>query len=172
MMFTTHAMAGAAIGILSGNPILGFGLGVLSHHALDALPHFDVGSLYLEKGKGPSWAGVKYEEKSKFKVRRDWIMLFVDVLICGIIFLYLLFRLPINYWPLLIIGALGGLLTDIFDVSPFWKDKFRNTRLGKVWHKWHYLLHWPLPWRMWHIGIGIQVVVIAVSLFLIRKFLI
>ncbi|MFA5133621.1 MAG: hypothetical protein WC459_02350 [Patescibacteria group bacterium] len=172
MLFTTHAITGATIGILSGNPLLGFGLGVLSHHILDAIPHFDQGSLYIDKDRGPIWLGAKYEEKQKFKVRRDWIILFADWAVSGAIFLYLLIRLPISFWPLLICGGIGGLLTDILDVSPFWKNKFRATRFGKLYHKLHNFLHWPLSGKLWYLGLTIQIAIVATGLALIRKFLV
>jgi len=39
--FTTHLLAGAAIGHLSGNPIAAGALGLISHACLDAVPHHD-----------------------------------------------------------------------------------------------------------------------------------
>jgi hypothetical protein len=40
MFATTHVITGAVIGRRVRNPALAFGLGVVSHLALDALPHF------------------------------------------------------------------------------------------------------------------------------------
>jgi hypothetical protein len=172
MLFTTHAITGATIGILTGNPLLGFGLGVISHHFLDALPHFDQGSFYIDKDKGPEWAGAVYGERKPFKVRRDWVMLFVDFAISGVIFFIIFYKLPAHYWILIIAGAAGGLLPDILDGSPFWKEKFRKTASGGACHKIHNFFHWPLSIKFWYLGIGIQVIIAAAGLLIIKKFFI
>lgn len=169
MLFTTHALTGAAIGVLSGNPIAGFFLGFLSHHILDAIPHFDQGSLYISKDKGPVWAGAKYEEAKKFRVKRDWILLFIDMGIASALSLYILSNSSLKSWPLFILGAAGGLLPDILDVSPFWRDRFRALAVGKIFHKFHDFFHWPLTLKYWHLGIGIQIVIVGVVLFLLVK---
>lgn len=169
MLFTTHALTGAAIGVLFGNPIAGFFLGFLSHHILDSLPHFDQGSLYISKDQGPAWVGAKYEEAKKFKVRRDWIILFIDMGITSALSLYILANLNLKLWLLFILGATGGLLPDILDVSPFWRDRFRATAVGKIFHKLHDFFHWPLTFKYWHLGMGIQVAIAGIAMFLLIK---
>ena len=57
MLFTTHSVVGAAAGAATGDPYLGFAAGVLSHHVLDAIPHFDQGTFYLERS-GPQYLGM------------------------------------------------------------------------------------------------------------------
>lgn len=169
MLFTAHAITGATIGMLSGNPVIGFIFGYLSHHVLDSLPHFDQGSFYIDKDKGPVWAGAKYEEKKKFKVKRDWIILFIDMALASALSLYILANLKLALWPLYILGAAAGLLPDIMDVSPFWKDKFRNTRFGKKYHKFHELFHWPLSIRYIHIGLITQITIVGICLWLASR---
>ncbi|MFH1193448.1 MAG: hypothetical protein V1661_00470 [bacterium] len=170
MLLTTHAVAGATIGILTGNPLLGFGLAIASHHTLDALPHFDQGSFYMDADNGPHWAGAVYAEKKTFKVWRDWVVLFADGTISGIIFLILFYKLPASYWGLIVVGAFGGLLPDILDTSPLWKEKFRKTAIGRAYHKVHHFFHWPLSMKFLYLGIGIQIVITAAGLFIIKKF--
>lgn len=169
MLFTTHALTGAAMGVLTQNPALAFVFGFISHHILDSIPHFDQGSFYIEKNKGPEWAGVVYEEKKKFKVKRDWIVLFIDWFISGIFCLYIAIHLPLNQWMPLICGALGGLMSDILDVSPWWKEKFRKTRFGAAFHKFHHFFHWPLTVRYIYIGVGIQIIIAATDMWFIKK---
>ena len=171
MIFTTHAITGATIGVLTGNPILAFFLSWLSHYVLDSLPHFDQGSFYVKKDKGPAWVGIKYSEKDdKFRQgKRDWTILFLDFILAAVLGLYLLFNFPTNLWILLIFGGLGGILPDIFDGSPFWKDKFKKTKIGKPFHNIHNFFHWPLSMKYLYFGIGIQIVVVAIDLFLIRR---
>lgn len=41
MYYTTHLLAGAAVGHLTGNPIMAGALGLISHACLDAVPHHD-----------------------------------------------------------------------------------------------------------------------------------
>ncbi len=41
MTLTTHVAIGAGIGVLVGNPELGFVLGLVSHFMVDMIPHGD-----------------------------------------------------------------------------------------------------------------------------------
>ncbi|NBS68935.1 hypothetical protein EBT31_08455 [bacterium] len=41
MTLTTHAVIGAAIGSLVGNPAIGFSIGLVSHLLVDMIPHGD-----------------------------------------------------------------------------------------------------------------------------------
>lgn len=41
MTITTHATVGTLIGYFIGNPVAGFILGIISHYALDLIPHGD-----------------------------------------------------------------------------------------------------------------------------------
>ena len=41
MTLTTHATVGIVIGTATGNPVVGFILGILSHYVLDFIPHGD-----------------------------------------------------------------------------------------------------------------------------------
>jgi hypothetical protein len=43
VLVTNHALAGAAIGALTRNPAIAFGVGVASHFGMDALPHWGPG---------------------------------------------------------------------------------------------------------------------------------
>ena len=49
MLFTSHAIVGAAVGVAAGNPYYGFLGGIASHHVLDAIPHFDQGTFRVKK---------------------------------------------------------------------------------------------------------------------------
>ena len=171
MLFTTHALTGAAIGVATGNLPLGFVVAISSHFLLDAIPHLDQGSFYIErKLRGPAWLGAEHMEKGeKFRVKRDWIMLFVDMAIaCGLSLLFLAGK-PSFSWILYIVGATGGLLPDILDASPLWKKKFRATRIGKIMHPVHMFFHWPLSSRYWYIGIATQIIIVLVDIFTIFK---
>lgn len=43
MLVTTHVLAGAAVGALVRRPVAAFGLGVMSHFVMDAVPHWGSG---------------------------------------------------------------------------------------------------------------------------------
>jgi hypothetical protein len=43
MTLTTHATIGAVIGKATGNPLLAFVFGILSHYLVDIIPHGDTG---------------------------------------------------------------------------------------------------------------------------------
>jgi hypothetical protein len=42
MTTASHAAAGALVGSLSGSPVLGFTLGMVSHAVMDIVPHYDL----------------------------------------------------------------------------------------------------------------------------------
>ena len=42
MTTASHAAAGALLGSMTGMPVAGFALGMLSHAALDIVPHYDL----------------------------------------------------------------------------------------------------------------------------------
>jgi len=54
MTLTTHVAIGAGIGVLVGNPALGFALGLVSHFMVDMIPHGDTrlaDRFYIHKEK-------------------------------------------------------------------------------------------------------------------------
>lgn len=171
MLFTTHAITGAAVGLATGNPILGFAAAIASHFCLDAIPHFDQGSFYIPRDfRKPSWLGEKYRENGeKFKVKRDWAILFADTALALGISLYIVADKPLYAWFFYGLCATGGLLPDIFDTSPFWKEKFRATKIGKLVHTVHIFFHWPLSSRFWFWGILTQAVLVIGSIYLMQK---
>jgi hypothetical protein len=60
MLVTNHVLAGAAIGALSKRPAVALGLGVVSHVAMDVIPHWG-----LPHGKGmddPEFIRVAYRD--------------------------------------------------------------------------------------------------------------
>ncbi len=174
MLIITHALTGTAIGALAQNPILAFILGIVSHFILDSLPHFDQGSFYIDKDKGPAWTGASYFKMSEGSFEggrcRDWIILAFDALFTLVFAAYIAISLPCAQWTPLICGAIGGLLPDIFDTNPFLKKRFRATRFGKMFHeKIHLFFHWPLSMRYFYIGVGIQVILVAIDMWFIKK---
>lgn len=164
MLFTSHAIVGAAIGVAAGDPLWGFFGGVASHHVLDAIPHFDQGSFAIARESAP-YLGKRSECAEQDFTNRDWAILFADWAVSALLFGVLLWFVPFEHLPLLFSGALGGLLPDIVDSSPLWSKKLRvKSRIVAAYHKFHDFFHWTvvLP-RLW-LGLATQVLIVGLSL--------
>ena len=165
MLFTTHSVVGAAAGAATGDPYLGFAAGVLSHHVLDAIPHFDQGTFYLERS-GPQYLGMT--QISNYRggfSRRDWAMLFIDWAVAAAVFGAVFWATPVSRWELIVLGAFGGLLPDVVDSSPLWSKKLRAA-FGAVaaYHTFHAFFHWTVARKEFWLGIATQAALLTVSL--------
>lgn len=165
MLFTTHLIVGAAVGITTKNPALGFVASFLVHHAIDALPHFDQGSFYTLKA-GAAYLGKEREEVPRLGFsKRDWMMLLIDWTVGGSVLLFLLWKLPVDLWTPLVSGVFGGLLPDIIDSSPLWSKKLRaKVRAISHYHQFHIFFHWTVAQNEAIFGFATQIAIIAVSL--------
>jgi len=149
MTLTTHLSVGAAIGTATGNPALGFFAGLVSHFAMDALPHFDAGSL----------GG---DSDNIFKNRKASIFVSIDIFL-GIFLIIILFCRNNNlgiFWPIL-----GATLPDIIDDSPFWSKYIRKVFPLNYLHKIHEKVQFTVTVKknFW-LGILTQLILIAASL--------
>jgi len=140
-------MAGA-VGEYTGNPVPAFLVGLLIHLILDAIPHYDS----VDDGK---WTKLQFGF-----VATD--------LVIGLLIIFLYLKPPIvldsPFWW----GALGGVIIDIFDVTPFWRDKFRNTRVGRAIHWFHDLVHQIKVGPISGLASQILVIIIAILLYNIK----
>ena len=171
MLFTTHSVLGATLGVATGDPKTGFILGFLSHHLIDAMPHFDQGSFYVLKG-GPTY--IKSVEKKEIEVngyeesfgKREWIMFFIDVSIAAILFLIIFHTHPPKEWLSIIAGAIGGLLPDIIDSSPLWSEKLRaKIKLVNYYHRFHSFFHWTVGKENFFWELLTQFIIMTFSLY-------
>ena len=140
MLLSQHAIVGSVVAVATGNPVLGFCAALASHHLLDMVPHFDGAVEKKENGR-------HCEKKDEDWPRSTYILAYVDVLVTILIIGYLALRS--DSMILVISGAIGGSLLDILDNVPWWKDRFRTTVIGRVWHTWHERLHYH--WHNAHI---------------------
>ncbi len=165
MLFTSHAIAGAALGATTGNPYTAILLGFISHHVLDAVPHFDQGTFYKQQ-TGPNYLNSRSIEHPDFKFStRDWIVLFLDWSVSAILFAVIFVYSPANL-SVAIFGALGGLLPDIIDSSPLWSKKLREKMLiVSKYHKFHEFFHWTIVKDSIFLGLATQVIVVMGTLF-------
>lgn len=166
MLFTTHSVVGAAIGAATGNPYTGFFAGFVSHHLMDALPHFDQGSFRTIARRAPYLDDLASENNTIASFgARDWIMLFIDWLVSLILFAIIFIYTPLDQWGLIIIGAFGGVFPDVIDSSPLWSPKLQRENPSlKKYHGFHSWFHWTVPAKHWTYGLLFQLLLIAVSL--------
>lgn len=165
MLFTTHAITGAALGVATKDPYAAVAAGWLLHHAIDALPHFDQGSFYTKKA-GVMYLGIEGDRDPRFSFsKRDWRMLFIDWGVAGIIYIYLFATVPLTLWLVMCLGTFGSLLPDIIDSSPLWSKKLRDRfSLIRKYHAFHVFFHWTVAQKEIWIGILTQIALLGVSL--------
>lgn len=152
MLITPHAFAGAAIGVATGNPILGFGLGLASHFVLDAVPHTDPGTWHF------------YEPFNTHELdARDFTTGIVDVSIATLGLVALSGVTPIAA-AAPVAGIVGGVLPDTFVVIGLFFPKFPKMKFIK----WYYDLvekyHYTARPKQWVLGVVTQLVVILGAL--------
>src|SRR3989344_7930841 len=166
MLFTPHAIAGAAMGVAAGDPYLGFAISYIGHHALDSLPHFDQGTFYTSK-MGAKYLGIpaEYELAKKFS-RRDWLMLLADILLAAF-FAGIIFYERADSPALLMLaafGATGGLMPDFIGSNPLWSRKLEaRFWLFKKYREFHSYFHCTVPRPYVWLGTATQLVVLATS---------
>ncbi|MCS6862077.1 MAG: hypothetical protein NZT92_17370 [Abditibacteriales bacterium] len=147
MLATPHLLTGALIGQATGNYPLAFACGVMSHFALDGIPHTEP-STFLQDPHA-CW---------KWNVR----VAVVDVLLGLALLCYLLPHAShpgIAAW-----GALGAVFPDLVSNIPLWQKRIWNTWWGRPFLKFHAWIHYSIPRRYWPLGILTQVATVAVVL--------
>ena len=156
MLSFTHLFVGAAVGATTNQPVLALGLGIISHHLLDALPHVD------------SFA--KTEAEKEVFTTGKYIFAAVEGL-AGVAFLtYIVAQTGGTLFDIsspVAWGALGGVTPDLFDNVPFWSKKFQATRFGERYHAFHDSFHTTLflkETKWWPFGLVIQVLLIWLSI--------
>jgi len=155
MQLTSHAAVGAAVGVATGNPILAFVAGFISHHIIDAIPHTDGGS---------------YEVSVENFARDKRIITIVGLDLALLILLsFLLFEGRGFNMPM-IFGAFGAILPDLIDNVPFWSPRLRKIFPFNYYHLFHEKVHFTIiNNKYFWVGILTQVILIAVSLWYVLK---
>ena len=131
---------------------------------MDAIPHFDQGSFRTLKSEVLYLGGKERLAPFDF-LKLDWIILFADFAIGGIVFILLLFKLPVELWTPLVAGVFGCLLPDIIDSSPLWSLKLRaKFKAAFYYHEFHIVFHWTTAKNQAVLGLSTQIVFITISL--------
>lgn len=152
MIAVAHTLTGCAIASQVGNLPAIVILGLVSHFALDAIPHLD------EK-----------ELKKKFSYKVAIIVGAFDVLISVfLVYLIFLYKSDIGPWAL-ILGALSATIIDLFDNSPYLKSYLRPLPVFKQIHYLHEKIHKPGEKYKYIFRVLSTAVVIGISLWIIVK---
>lgn len=165
MLFTTHAIIGAAIGASSPNMVVGFVLGAASHHVLDSIIHFDQGTLHNEP-PGPNYLNKRFSIPKFPFTRTDWIILLGDFAAAGTLFIFIFLSRPLDALPAIIAGTLGSLFPDLLNSSPLWSEKLKKkSRLIAKYGRWHTFFHWTAGPKQKLIGLATQTILVAFALY-------
>lgn len=146
MLISSHMIAAGAVGQWLENPILAFLVGIVVHFVLDAIPHYDT----TDDGK---WT-------------KSQIAFVIGDFVIGVLIIFLYLKPPLEFTNPFWWGALGGIIIDIFDVSPFWKDKFRQSKFGQGVHWFHEYVHKVKAEPF--LGIVSQVLIIIIGILIYR----
>lgn len=147
-MNTPHILTGAAIGVATGNPLLGFLGGLASHFVLDAIPHTDPGTWH-------------FEEPLPFKIdERDLTAAFIDLVIAAVLLVWLAGNAPIAAAAPLA-AMFGAILPDIFVVSLLFWPRLVTVPGFSHYDKFNRMLqaHSTAKPHQWALGILTQVAV-------------
>jgi hypothetical protein len=112
MILTPHAIVGAALANLFPNdPALGFGLAFASHYVLDMMPHTDYDISGFLDTKNKTVKSIFKETKSALH-----LLLIVADFIFAIFLCFLIFVRNRQSLILTLVGIIGGLLPDFFQL--------------------------------------------------------
>lgn len=108
MRAINHALTGAIIGLVSGEPLLAVPLAIASHFICDAIPHY---------GKGP--------ESIKEDLFKN--LLYIDAALCFLLVVVLAWQQP-PHWQLAAVCAFLAAAPDFLSFN-----RFIKARQGKPW---------------------------------------
>jgi len=167
MVLSTHALGGATAALLfPHHPVIAFTAGFLSHFLLDAIPHWHYELRSLKK---PSGNPMDYYFVSDKRLLRDFLMAASDAALGFLVLLPIMAFMPFDIGQAIFWGAVGGIMPDGLQVVYY---AFRNSPIKYLqrFHKWIHararLDDKPL------VGVGAQLILIAIFFFLIVRFLV
>jgi hypothetical protein len=124
---------------------LALGLGVISHHLLDLIPHTDAETFWPE---------------GRARVPLRGILIVALETLLGLALTVTFFLAHYTTLPF-VAGALGGVLPDLCDCVPLWQERFRRSRVGGWWHRWHLRLHCGPMESAWGRGLAVDAAVVS-----------
>jgi hypothetical protein len=147
---TNHALTGAAIGIIVGQPWLAIPLSLASHYVCDALPHY----------------GSALPQKTLFKTKgfRDYLV--AEAAICAVIVGLLVAFEPRN-WLLAAICAFVAASPDLLSFG-----RYQAFRRGRKWHRSAYFrFAQGIQWFERPIGAVVEIAWLIAVLVVVAPFL-
>ena len=161
MILTTHAIAGAAIGRLTSNPLLAFAFGVISHFVLDAIPHWS----YKLRSKISGRNIMDEDMVLDKRFSRDIAFIGLDFFF-GMFFSIFVFQGWAGFRELslpVLFGSLGGVMPDAFQFL-FWKIKREPFISTQRFHNWAHAKS-DLNQKT-GLGVATQIILVAFIVFL------
>jgi hypothetical protein len=150
MLIASHLVVGGVLGDFVGTPATAFVFGLVSHYALDVIPHYDI------------------TDDGVF-TKRQITLLAVDGFI-GVVVLVLMINRAGNY-PCLLWGAFGGILPDLLNYIPKLKDKLNKLPILKQHYAFHKFVQHIYKRKVGPVyGLAVQYAIIVVMLVLFFKF--
>ncbi len=148
MTATNHALTGAIIGLVVGQPLIAIPLAVLSHFVLDAVPHFGTGT----------------PDKVAYKTNAFRNYLIAEAAICFLLVCLLVVTQPANYM-LAAICAFVAAAPDLLSINQYIK-----IRHGKVWKPGLYSRFAKrIQWFERPIGAAVELTWAICAIFLLAK---
>ena len=150
MTATNHALTGAAIGLIVGQPLIALPAAVASHFVLDVIPHF-------KRNLPP-------ERLLKSQWFRNY--LFVDGSLCVLLVISLAILRP-EHWLLAALCAFAAAAPDMASL-----DRYLKTRHGQRWHGGLYArFAQGIQWFERPIGLAVEIAWLIAALVVITPFL-
>lgn len=154
MLIGPHIIVGAVIGNYIDSPFWVITLSVLSHFVLDAIPHYDSGTIHSG-------------EKVIVFDKRDWALESLDFIISLSVFIYA-YNISHGSW-LVVMGMLATFLVDVFD--KIFLIRIKNGKLTfcietknpiiKFLNNMHKKVNFNLQPKYWYFGVLTQIVILV-----------
>lgn len=109
MRAINHALTGAAIGVVVGNPVIAVPAAFVSHYICDMIPHYGGGRPETEELNSSSFR----------------FLLYLDIVLCGLVVLILATYRP-QHWLLAAACAFVAASPDLFSLN-----RYRSARAGR-----------------------------------------
>jgi hypothetical protein len=138
MLTVSHALTGAAIGVLvkdvSVAPLVAFSAGLASHYLLDTIPHWE--RLYRPHDQ------VKFDTTQSAS---DWpkhifVQAVLVVLVAGVL-AWWAYRFRADIGSTILWGVVGAVLPDLLDNVPFWNRTLRRLPAFSQEYRFHKSIH-------------------------------
>ena len=150
MMATPHMMAGAIIGRGLRRPWLAWPAAFGSHFFLDFAPHLDSHALFGAEHGGPTFL--------------EAAIGIPDFVLGALLIGWLVWREPDR--RVVLGGALFAILIDLIEDVPPFGPWFKSWPLTAWLSQFHHSFQHNVTPAQWYLGVGTQVVVVAVALWL------